>query len=78
MGTSGTAFFFTTASLSIYRGGGKRDRTADLRNAIATLSQLSYTPTKGSDYIDPAFFFKCFRQLIADTPSLGLLDGEAD
>lgn len=25
-------------------GGGKRDRTDDLRNAIATLYQLSYTP----------------------------------
>ena len=26
-------------------GGGKRDRTADLLNAIQTLSQLSYTPS---------------------------------
>ena len=26
------------------RGGDKRDRTADLLNAIQTLSQLSYTP----------------------------------
>ena len=26
-------------------GGGKRDRTADLLNAIQALSQLSYTPT---------------------------------
>ena len=29
-------------------GGGKRDRTADLLNAIQALSQLSYTPTLGS------------------------------
>ena len=27
-------------------GGGKRDRTADLLNAIQTLSQLSYTPKR--------------------------------
>ena len=29
----------------IFRGGDKRDRTADLLNAIQALSQLSYTPT---------------------------------
>ena len=29
----------------IFFGGGKRDRTADLLNAIQALSQLSYTPT---------------------------------
>ena len=28
-------------------GGDKRDRTADLLNAIQALSQLSYTPTSG-------------------------------
>ena len=27
-----------------FRGGDKRDRTADLLNAIQALSQLSYTP----------------------------------
>jgi hypothetical protein len=30
---------------SFLHGGDKRDRTADLLNAIQTLSQLSYTPT---------------------------------
>jgi hypothetical protein len=29
-------------------GGAEGDRTPDLRNAIATLSQLSYGPGKGS------------------------------
>ena len=29
-------------------GGDKRDRTADLLNAIQALSQLSYTPIFGS------------------------------
>ena len=32
------------ARLSTGFGGDKRDRTADLLNAIQTLSQLSYTP----------------------------------
>ena len=31
-------------------GGDKRDRTADLLNAIQALSQLSYTPIFGSLY----------------------------
>ena len=35
-------------------GGDKRDRTADLLNAIQALSQLSYTPIFGS----------LFRQLL--------------
>ena len=37
-------------NLSISRlfGGDKRDRTADLLNAIQALSQLSYTPIFGS------------------------------
>ena len=30
-----------------YRGGAEGDRTLDLRIANATLSQLSYRPTKG-------------------------------
>lgn len=29
-----------------YCGGAKRDRTADLLNAIQALSQLSYSPTR--------------------------------
>jgi hypothetical protein len=29
-----------------FRGGGKRDRTADLLHAMQALSQLSYTPEK--------------------------------
>ena len=32
---------------SAFPGGDKRDRTADLLNAIQALSQLSYTPVKG-------------------------------
>ena len=31
-------------SISFENGGDKRDRTADLLNAIQALSQLSYTP----------------------------------
>ena len=38
-------------------GGGKRGRTADLRNAIASLYQLSYTPTED----------KCFDSLYQNT-----------
>ena len=30
--------------MSFFVGGDKRDRTADLLNAIQALSQLSYTP----------------------------------
>ena len=37
-----------------YCGGDKRDRTADLLNAIQALSQLSYTP----------IFGRCVRQLL--------------
>ena len=33
-------------------GGDKRDRTADLLNAIQALSQLSYTPVGGTFFID--------------------------
>ena len=33
-----------TGSYSDHVGGDKRDRTADLLNAIQALSQLSYTP----------------------------------
>lgn len=35
-------------------GGGKRGRTADLRNAIASLYQLSYTPTEDK-YFDSLY-----------------------
>ena len=34
-------------NLSVGLGGDKRDRTADLLNAIQALSQLSYTPIFG-------------------------------
>ena len=55
----------------LFLGGDKRDRTADLLNAIQALSQLSYTPkrvcsTDGTDRILPAsqpvvkFFFHLF------------------
>ena len=41
----GEACFLTKTSLFLFpRGGDKRDRTADLLNAIQALSQLSYTP----------------------------------
>ena len=33
-----------TGVFRTFRGGDKRDRTADLLNAIQALSQLSYTP----------------------------------
>ena len=35
---------FETSLSPVYLGGDKRDRTADLLNAIQALSQLSYTP----------------------------------
>ena len=38
-------------------GGDKRDRTADLLNAIQALSQLSYTPKCGKDF----FVYVLFR-----------------
>ena len=34
----------TTQCRFLLRGGGKRDRTADLLHAMQALSQLSYTP----------------------------------
>ena len=37
-----------TEAFRTVRGGDKRDRTADLLNAIQALSQLSYTPIFGS------------------------------
>ena len=60
-------------------GGDKRDRTADLLNAIQALSQLSYTPkrvcsTDGTDCILPAsqpvvkFFFHLFYFRLNSTP----------
>ena len=48
----------TGALLHLYLkfGGAKRDRTADLCTASATLSQLSYSPKKNA-------FVQCFVQL---------------
>ena len=42
---------FDNKSFSVIRpyGGDKRDRTADLLNAIQALSQLSYTPVYSSE-----------------------------
>ena len=40
----GTLVTTDTAMLFFQRGGGKRDRTADLLHAMQALSQLSYTP----------------------------------
>ncbi len=37
-------------------GGGKRDRTADLLNAIQALSQLSYTPKRSDAYYNGILF----------------------
>src|SRR5437762_8024000 len=48
MGTAGNAAAWrqiSVATLQSVRGGGKRDRTADLLHAMQALSQLSYTPT---------------------------------
>src|SRR5438477_7115201 len=48
MGTAGNAAArrqIYVATLQSDRGGGKRDRTADLLHAMQALSQLSYTPT---------------------------------
>ena len=39
-----SSFLFETSLFPVYLGGDKRDRTADLLNAIQALSQLSYTP----------------------------------
>ena len=40
-------------------GGDKRDRTADLLNAIQALSQLSYTPILNFWFLCPTFFLRC-------------------
>ena len=38
-------YYYDTAECRfLLRGGGKRDRTADLLHAMQALSQLSYTP----------------------------------
>ena len=39
------------AKLRDFSGGGSRDRTGDLLNAIQALSQLSYTPTLPTNVI---------------------------
>ncbi len=47
----------STDGVSVFIGGDKRDRTADLLNAIQALSQLSYTP--GTDIIISYIFRQC-------------------
>ena len=42
-------------------GGDKRDRTADLLNAIQALSQLSYTPVGDALFLNYKGF--CFKKL---------------
>ena len=49
----------TASILSAKVGGDKRDRTADLLNAIQALSQLSYTPIFNS----PALFAELYQKL---------------
>jgi hypothetical protein len=39
------------ATLPLFFGGGKRDRTADLLHAMQALSQLSYTPLQNRNEI---------------------------
>src|SRR5712671_5224900 len=48
---------------NLLRGGGKRDRTADLLHAMQALSQLSYTPTKGAHYTGKGRDLQKSRQL---------------
>ena len=43
------------------RGGGKRDRTADLLHAMQALSQLSYTPNEAAHYRDGRNSCKALR-----------------
>ena len=43
--------FRKIAKLRDFSGGGSRDRTGDLLNAIQALSQLSYTPTLPTNII---------------------------
>lgn len=50
-------------NLSIIPGGAKRNRTADLLNAIQTLCQLSYSP-KDIDYIITSAVFKSFLVIL--------------
>ncbi len=51
-------FYMIKARLFDELGGDKRDRTADLLNAIQTLSQLSYTPMNVYRISDFSFFVK--------------------
>ena len=41
----GVRIWVSQYGLKLSSGGDKRDRTADLLNAVQALSQLSYTPT---------------------------------
>ena len=40
-----------STDFTLFRGGGKRDRTADLLHAMQALSQLSYTPLQNRNEI---------------------------
>ena len=56
-------------------GGAKRDRTADLLNAIQALSQLSYTPStfgQGSDTMVVVMLSRVFRFLVRRNFSIQL------
>ena len=49
----------------LFLGGDKRDRTADLLNAIQALSQLSYTPTSRSYDSTQALFCQHLEPIFA-------------
>ena len=51
--------------MTVFFGGDKRDRTADLLNAIQALSQLSYTPENAviiAQFISECKHYFCFFQ----------------
>ena len=50
-------------NLSVGLGGDKRDRTADLLNAIQALSQLSYTPIFGSLFRQLLYYSMSFENV---------------
>ena len=52
--------------MTLPRGGGKRDRTADLLHAMQALSQLSYTPAKAPDYTGRISLCKEWEKLLND------------
>ena len=53
-------------------GGDKRDRTADLLNAIQALSQLSYTPISG-DALNYTIFIAACQGKFLNTDKKGIL-----